>query len=128
MPTPRRSTYSPPTGDTHVTVHPMVLYYKCPNCDDIITDYWCWCSFQMNKRMPLLQRLSWTKSVQHLQVKVAGLSEFVAFSERCAAQCKSQLSSTSLPVGWVCQSFGQHNFFVFQPIQFKIGTQDGSTS
>lgn len=76
-------------GYNQVTVHPCVLYYNCPTCADLITDYLIFLSDDLSHDAHMVKVIQ-DQTKQHL-LGVMNVEKMVVISDGCAAHYKSKL-------------------------------------
>ena len=77
-------------GYSQVTVHPTVLTYSCPHCNDTVTDYLIFLSDDLCHDASMVKTIL-AQTTEHLQSVMDNLVKMVVFSDGCAAQYKSKL-------------------------------------
>ena len=83
-------------GYNQVTIHPCVLYYNCPDCQEVITEYLVFLGDDLNHDAHMVKEIV-DKVRTHLKRK--GVTSLIMWSDGCAAQYKSRL-----PFYYIAQS------------------------
>lgn len=96
---------------TNATVHPIVCFYNCPNCNKVMEESIVLISSEKLHDYHAVHAFMST-AVNHSKVKIPTISKIVRFSDGCGAQYKSK--GPFLDVLLAEQEYGilvEHNFY-----------------